>query len=211
MTKIADRLLRAACTKAKASPLNASESLGNNAAIEHSTHGYVDAATAMSALSANPSSWFGSGESVLFGSHWLQFCQWLSLCPDGTTGAHCLTYTLQGKASRAEQAHQVMMACHSTAGQWSSKHTVNALYCYKLSVALCRAEGVMLSDLQPSKRMQGDDRSPENPRALRLQGAATITSRALPLQSSSRACACQALHAVHCICCTFQSRLRVLE
>ena len=56
MTKTADRFLRAACSKAKASPLNASESFDNNAAIEHNTHWYVEAATAMSALLANPSS-----------------------------------------------------------------------------------------------------------------------------------------------------------
>ena len=40
---------------------------------------------------------------------------------------------------------------------------------------------------------------------------ATITFQAFPPQSTSRACACQALRAVHCICCTFQPRLLVLE
>lgn len=57
MTKTADRFLRAACSKPKASPLNATESFGNNAAIERNTHCYLEAATAMSALSAKPSSW----------------------------------------------------------------------------------------------------------------------------------------------------------
>ena len=66
MTKTADRFLQAACSKAKASPLNASESFDNNTAIEHNTHWYVEAATAMSALLAKPSSWF---------SAWMiQFC-----------------------------------------------------------------------------------------------------------------------------------------